>query len=74
MGLVSAVLLFLALRVVPGKNTKVRYALGIVALLTVFIGGLVAWELPNEKVRTTQAVALQETRTLPENRSPTAIG
>ncbi|MDF7800336.1 M56 family metallopeptidase [Pontiellaceae bacterium B1224] len=47
-GLLSASLLFVALRATPGKCTRLRYALGLMALLSIFIGGLFAWELPQQ--------------------------
>ncbi|MCK4564710.1 MAG: hypothetical protein KAU94_08560, partial [Verrucomicrobia bacterium] len=48
-GLLSAVGLFLALQILPAKRARLRYALGIVALLAIFLGGLVAWEWPEIK-------------------------
>ena len=41
-GLLSAVGLFLALQILPAKRARLRYALGMVALLAIFLGGLVA--------------------------------
>ncbi len=45
-GLLSAIFLYTALRAVSAARVSLRYALGLVSLLAVFLGGLLAWELP----------------------------
>ena len=65
-GLIAAAGLFLALRIIPSRRTQLRYALSIAALLSLFLGGLVAWELPAKPApRAAPVVQATEIETAP---------
>ncbi|MBN2704262.1 MAG: M48 family metalloprotease [Pontiellaceae bacterium] len=62
-GLISAVLLFAALRITKASSVRLRYSLGIAALLSVILGGLFAWERPEAEQKTQSAPTDSPTRT-----------
>lgn len=55
-GLIAAAGLFLALQAIPSRRAKLRYALSIAALMSLFLGGLVVWELPEKPAPQTARV------------------